>query len=434
MSAAIDGALARGRAQLADPLLRSAYSLAVNSILTAGLGLAFWIVAARLYPSESVGRDSALIAAMMQISAIAQLNFANALVRFMPGNADAGRLLLASYALTALAAVLLGTGFVLTAPHVSQEFAFLTGEPLTAAAYVAAIVLWGIFALQDAALTATRQAPWVPLENGVYGVLKLVALPILFAVGSAHGPLIAWVVPMCVLLVPVNWLLFRRVLVLHRLTLGATSASERFRGRRLARFLALDYASTVFIQTSLTVLPLIVVGIVGSRANAHFYVAFTFAIAIDSMFFGVATSLVAEGARAPERLPALVRLLVRRIALVALPAVLVLFVAAPVVLLPFGEEYVRESTPLLRILLCATLVRSALVLTAAIWRVQGFAGRIAMLDGAMLTGVLAAGIPLAHAAGVTGVAVAWLGSTVVVAAGVLPLLVRTFRAGAEAGA
>lgn len=76
-----------------------------------------------------------------------------------------------------------------------------------------AVVLWGIFALQDAALTAMRQAPWVLLENGLFGVLKLAGLALLFAIGSTHGAFIAWVVPMCLLLYTVNWLLFRRIFV-----------------------------------------------------------------------------------------------------------------------------------------------------------------------------------------------------------------------------
>jgi O-antigen/teichoic acid export membrane protein len=425
--------LVRGRAHVSDPLLRSAYSLGVNSILTAGLGMAFWILAARIYPSSSVGRDSALVAAMMQISTVAQLNLANALVRFMPGHATAGKLLVGAYVTSGVAAVLLGTAFVLVAPHVSEDFAFLTREPITGLVYVAAVVLWGVFALQDAALTAMRQAPWVPLENGVFGILKLIGLPLLFAIGSAHGVFVAWVIPMCFLLVPVNWLLFRRILSRHRQARANSSSALPFGRRRLASFLALDYLATVFIQTSLAVLPLLVVAILGSRANAHFYIPFTIAIAIDATSFSIATSLVAEGALAPDRVPALMRLLVRRVALVALPIVALLIVAAPLFMLPFGQEYVRDSTPVLRILVCATPFRAVVALVAAIWRVERSSGRIAALEGCILVGLVVTAIPLAHALGVIGVALAWLGSTMVAGCAVLPVLIGHFRSGADTG-
>lgn len=88
--------------------------------------MAFWILAARIYPSDAVGRASALIAAMVQLSTIAQLNMANALIRFMPGRVAPSRMLVGAYAISALAAVVLDAEFVLVAPQVSEDFAFLT--------------------------------------------------------------------------------------------------------------------------------------------------------------------------------------------------------------------------------------------------------------------------------------------------------------------
>ena len=427
------GRVGIARRHLADPLTRSAYSLALNSLLIAALGMAFWIVAARLYPSSSVGRDSALIAAMVQLSTIAQLNLANLLVRFMPGYTGAGRLLLGAYAASSVTAIALGSAFVFAAPRISTDFAFLGSEPLTAVGYVGAVVLWGIFALQDAALTAMRQAPWVPIENGVYGLLKLAGLPVLFALGITHGPLLAWVIPMAVLLLPVNWLLFRRILVQHRSGASDNRTALPFEGRRLARFLAFDYLSTVFLQTSLTVLPLLVVAILGSAANGHFYVAFTIAIAVESLFTNIAMSLVVEGALAPERLPALLRLLVKRVAVFALPMLIGLVVTAPLVLLPFGEEYVRESTGVLRILLVATVFRAAFVFGAAIWRLEGSTGRSAALDGCLLVGLVILAGSLAPQYGISGVAIAWLTAAAAVGLAVLPTLVTRLRAGGRPG-
>ena len=158
--------------------------------MTAILGMAFWIVAARLYPSDAVGRDSALIAAMIQLSVLAQLNLANTLIRFMPGSPAAGRMLTGAYAVTALAGVVLASGFVLLAPHVSEDLRFLTSEPLTGAGYVVAVVLWGMFALQDAALTAIRRASWVLAKNGLFGALKIVR-----PAADARARNVAWDVP-----------------------------------------------------------------------------------------------------------------------------------------------------------------------------------------------------------------------------------------------
>ena len=145
------------------------------------------------------------------------------------------------------------------------------------------------------------------------------------------------------------------------------------------------------------------------------------------MFWSMSTSLVSEGALAPQRIAELVRLLVRRVALLVVPVIAILIAAAPLVMAPFGQEYVRESSSVLRILLCASLLRAAMLLAAAIWRLEGRGARIAALEGCMLVGLLCAAIPLAHALGVIGVALAWLGSAMAVGCAVLPVLMRHVR-------
>jgi O-antigen/teichoic acid export membrane protein len=114
-----------------------------------------------------------------------------------------------------------------------------------------------------------------------------------------------------------------------------------------------------------------------------------------------------------------------------IPLVAFFVVAAPLVMLPFGEEYVRESTPVLRILVVASLFRAVVALGAAVWRVTGQSGRIATLDGCILLLLLLLAVPLAHAFGVVGVALAWLATSVVMGCTVLPLLIRSYRLGRD---
>ena len=44
---------------------------------------------------------------------------------------------------------------------------------------------WCVFSLQDAVLTGMRQAVWLPLENGVYGLAKIGLLVALAPVAAA---------------------------------------------------------------------------------------------------------------------------------------------------------------------------------------------------------------------------------------------------------
>ena len=54
---------------------------------------------------------------------------------------------------------------------------------------------WAIFTLQDGVLIGMRSAPWVAIENGIFGVAKI-ALLLAFAVALPHlGIYISWMLP-----------------------------------------------------------------------------------------------------------------------------------------------------------------------------------------------------------------------------------------------
>ena len=75
---------------LREPMRRSAYALIAGTGLTSILGLAFWVLTARLLPPEAVGTGSALIAAMTFLGTLSTLGLRNGLVRFLaPAGASA---------------------------------------------------------------------------------------------------------------------------------------------------------------------------------------------------------------------------------------------------------------------------------------------------------------------------------------------------------
>jgi O-antigen/teichoic acid export membrane protein len=414
------------RAPTADHLLRGAYSLSINVVATTALGLIFWVIAARLYDAASVGRDAALIAAMIELSTICQLNLVNALTRFLPAlERRSARALSAAYAVSGTAALVIGVVFVVVAPAASSQFRFLREDPGMAGLYVLAQILWTWFTLEDAALAALRRAHWVPVENGTFGVLKILALPLLVAIGAAHGVFLAFVLPVIFLLVPVNLFLFLRAIPEHqRRGRPAASILHRFSRRRMIGFMAQDYGATVLAQASTTALPVLVVSLLGARANAYFYIPYTIVVSFTMLFYGACTALVVEGARAETGLHALAQRLARRFALILVPGVVTMAAAAPLILLPFGADYADGGAPVLRILACGCLFRAVSILYEAIARVQGRASRILAIEATQASLLLAGVAILAPPLGLEGVALAWLGATAVPALAALPWLVR----------
>ncbi|MDQ3851174.1 MAG: hypothetical protein M3296_11245 [Actinomycetota bacterium] len=392
-----------------DPLIRTANSLVLNVVISSALGFGFWIAAARSLPSTAVGRDSALVAAMVALSSICQLNLAAGIHRFLRvTRLSPARVIVGAYGASGMVALLGATAFVLIAPALSSEFGFLREREWLAPLFVAAVVLWGVFNLQDAALTALRRAPWVPIENATFGILKIALLPPLIATGVVHSIFIAWMIPMVLLLIPMNFLLFARA-VPQRPPRGAgASPVERFGRRGLARFLAQDYVGTIFMLTTMTVLPLVVVATIGSSAGAHFYMPFMIITAFDLIFVNIASSVTVEGGAAGGEFPLLVRRVVRRFGAMLAGGVAVLAVGAPLILLPFGASYAEAGAPVLRLLACASAARAVVGLYVAVCRIEGRSMRILEIQALTLAGVMTLTVLLGGAHGITGVAMGWL--------------------------
>jgi O-antigen/teichoic acid export membrane protein len=413
--------------------MSSAYSLAANAALTAALGVAFWVVAARLYDPVQLGRDAALIAVMLELSTICQLNMVNAITRFLPSLREGtARMLVRAYGVSAAAALIGGLLFVLVAPRISHELGFLTDDWRLGALFAIGLVAWGWFALQDSALTAVRRAVWVPVENGAFGLLKLAGLPLFLALGATDGVFLAWTLPVLILLVPVNVFLFRVAIPEHlRSYRPAGSALLARLGRRgLVRFLAQDYGATVLALAPTAILPVLIVALLGAGANAYFFIPYTMVGAFNMLFFAAGTSLVVEGALAEERLRAMAGRIARRFALMVVPGTAVMIAAAPLILLPFGEDYVRESSSVLRLLACGCVFYAVLALYVAVARVQGRSSGILAVEVLKLPLLLGGAVALSGPFGIDGVALAWLGSVAMVALAVMPSLLRFFRGGA----
>ena len=92
---------------------------------------------------------------------------------------------------------------------------FLASSPLFALWFVLATMAWCIFTLQDSVLAGMQQAIWVPIENTIFAVAKI-ALLLLFAWPAArYGIFASWTIPGAAVLLPISYLIFRRLLPRH---------------------------------------------------------------------------------------------------------------------------------------------------------------------------------------------------------------------------
>jgi O-antigen/teichoic acid export membrane protein len=415
----------RVRAHLSTPMFRNAYALLLNTGITSLLGLAYWALAAHRYPAVDIGRASSAISALQLLSGVAQCNLNNVLPRLVPtAGTGTARLVARSYGVAVGLSLLLAAGFAVLAARYGWAGGFLAQGSGYAVWFVLAVAFWSVFYLEDAVFAGLRKAVWVPVENTSFSLGKMVLLVALAGVTLRFGVFGSFTIPVAIAVIPVNWLIFRRLIPRH----AAQPVAEGVVGDLpMRRYLVGEYTGGLANLATTTMLPLLVASEVGSVANAYFYSAWIVGSSFEYVLSSIAVSLVVEGANDRARASWAARRGAAIAAAVLLPAITLTLVAAPTVLRFVGSQYAASGTVVLRLVALAVLPRAVISLTVATARIRKDVRTMTTVQvaGAVLT--IGSAAWLLPSMGLTGAGIAYAGAQGIVALCCLPGLLRTLR-------
>lgn len=413
------------RGDLADPLFRNAYALVANGAFTGMLGLAYWAMGAWLYREDPaiVGRNWAVVQAVMFVGGVTMLNFL--LIRFIPQTArSTGRLVLTCYGVGSAAAVALALGFLLVVPSRAPEvYGELRGWA-PGLCFLALAVAWNLFNQQEAVFTGLRHATWVPVVNLVFGAAKLVLLALLaLTLHPGNGIVLSWFVPVLVALVPVNLLIFGRLVPRHRE--ANYGRGERPTHRDILRYFGGGYLGGIFQYASISLIPIVVASrLYDGAVNAYFQMAWALGMMLELLAITLSLSLTVEGAFDASALAACTRAALRRTFMLMVPTVALVVAVCPVALGLLDDGYAEQGAPLLQLLAVAILPKALIELYMGVLRVRSRTRMIAFLQGVRFLSVLALVPLLFDGSHLVTVGLVVLGVNLVVAAAVVPALRR----------
>jgi O-antigen/teichoic acid export membrane protein len=415
-----------GRKQGGNQLFRNAYALMLNTGISAVLGLGFWLAAARYYSEDAVGQGSAAIAAMKFLAGLTAVTLTGALARFIPvAGRTTGRLIFRTYAGSSLVVAVAAGIFLLTLNVWGPSYRFLHG-PLHGLGFIVAVMAWNLLTLQDGVLTGLRSAPWVPVGNTVFSAVKL-GLLVAFAVAiPTTGVFVSWVAAIATSVVPLGWLVFRRLVPRHVKTTEGRAKPPTL--REVGRFLSGDYTGSLFSLAVVYLIPVIIASQVSSKDNAYFYITTTIGGTVNLLAINMGASLTVEGSHDPARLAVNTRAALRRMARIMLPICGVLFIGAPWILGVFGAGYADAATPLLRWFAVGALLRVVMETYFAVLRAQSRTAGLAWLQGLLCVLVLGLTLLLLPRMGLTGAGVAEISSLALIVTIAAPRLFRILRA------
>jgi O-antigen/teichoic acid export membrane protein len=174
--------------------------------------------------------------------------------------------------------------------------------------------------------------------------------------------------------------------------------------RRIARFAIGQHAVAVLVAAPDSLVPLIVLGLLGDESTAFYYAAWTISFSIRLLAVNLGSAVTVEGARRGSTMPDPHHIR-RLVGLVVVPAVAVALLAAGLVMSIYGPRYSAAGTDLLRLLILAVVPFTGLTLFVVGERIAERVGASLAVVG--LTTVLTLAIDVAFLPRIGLVAAGW---------------------------
>ena len=422
-----------------DSLVRNSLYLMASTVVTAGLGYVFWVVAAHTFTSREVGISGAVISLCSTTALLTYVGPFAMLIERLPASEGSSawtavlvRMCVATAAVTAVV-----TAVAVPVLRSSPDYgAFFNAAPPIVIAIVGAAA-WTLVNLLGAAFIAARRAGRLLLiQTLVSGIKVLLVFP--FAAAGGAGLIKAWVASALIgvgfgaaWLVPGMGLGRQLIHRPHRRAQaaagGRVGSDQRPRHRRPAESNAL-YARRLLGQHLTSVggavtpllLPVLVVLRLGATPNAYFYITEMLGAAFFMVSPSVAAAVFAEGVRAHSDLRRVVAKALRVIMIMLAPPMVIMIVGGRLVLGLFGAQYAAAGYGLLILLAIAAVPDAVSNVAVAVFRVTHRLEYSTALNLGILVVTAGGAWVLMPRMGLVGVGVAWLAAQTLGAVASLP--------------
>lgn len=379
-----------------ESLLSNSFFLMLTSVVNAGFGLVFWLIAARMYDDNQVGVAVTLISTVALVVLVSRLGLDYSLVRYYQSG-NKRMILGTSILVTTCAAVGVSLVIVVCAKAILPELSIF-GDSLTMLLFVLIVSASSAFAFTGNAFMASRRSSMLFLQSMVMGL----RIPLLF-------PFREWGVLGILSAVGLSFFLTLAVSAwsLHQMsTLPAMKIDYSYL-RKSFRFSAGNYVCSLFMAGPSLALPIIVLGLLGAENAAYFYVAYSIVTIMFIVPNSVSQSLFVEGSHGESLAP-----LLRRALIVVVPVLLALGLTLSmlgnVLLGAFGPEYAEAGLPLLLLMILASIFVGLAYVYYAVQRVLMNMDSLVLVSGVISISLLVLSFILAGEYGLTGIGLAWI--------------------------
>jgi O-antigen/teichoic acid export membrane protein len=347
---ATTGLAGKLRALRDDPLLMNSVLMLATTLLMAGGGAVFWVIAARLADPADVGLAGSLVAAGDSLGLFAQLGLNIALLRTLPHSTRQAADVLSAGLVVVTAGAAFGLLYAVLLPWASPRLADVLDSPVAVAVFTVLVAATALNVLSDSVFLGINRV-WSYLHlNGVLMSLLKCVLPFLLAGAGALGLYgsVGGAIACCA--AASVWVILRRLPQAETRSLRPSPELLASRSFALA-----GYVTYVLTVAPLLVFPLIVINALGAEQGGAYFISFQVVSLLHAVVLAVAQSAYAESERATTGRHRVVRKGGLTLLVSSTAGCLAMVVAAPYFLQIFGSHYADSGTATLRVLALATV-------------------------------------------------------------------------------
>jgi O-antigen/teichoic acid export membrane protein len=381
-------------------------SLLTAQVLSAALGLVFWVLVARLVDARDVGLAAAAISAQTLLGIVAVLGYGTMLVSELPSAEPARQrtMVLRSLLVVLVSSVVAGAVLVAVSPLLSANLQAALGNPIGAVTFVLGTAGFAWALVVDDACLGMRRSGLQVWRNLVASSLRFPLTAVLLVAGftDAHVLQVCWVLP----------LLASVPFTLWRLRLSKPDRTSPPLLADLGSFLGLalrNHALSLALAAGSQMVPVVAALTLGSVENAEFAIAWLMATFVFLPPYLLATALFAHGANVTEEefRRSMERTIPAALSLSALLCVCAWVLGEPLLLI-FGGDYSRHSWSILALLVPAGLWMVLKDHLVTLWRSQRRFALATRLAGAALVMEVAGATTGGIIGGARGLCIGWL--------------------------
>jgi O-antigen/teichoic acid export membrane protein len=346
-----------------DSLFRNSVYLMLSTGVQAVFGFAFWYLNARLYTPSQIGIGSTLISATASISYFSLLGFNNSLVKFLPASHRRNEKINSSLILVIAGSFIVSVAYVAIIPYLAPELGFINRYFVLAFIFITLSVFSAANLLTDNIFIAYRASKYNLIIYTIQSVIKLF-LPLVFISWGAIGIFSSVGVAALIAFFLSIYYAVKKFEYVPKLSVQTDVLKIMW------KFSSASYFSNIFNILPTIVLPIIIVNRLGAAEAGYYYMAFMLCNLLYAVVYSIAQSLFAEGAHGEVALGKLFRRSVLILAVIMIPAGIVLALVGPVILQFFGKSYGIESGKVVMILALSSPIVSAYVLSGVLLRIM----------------------------------------------------------------